>query len=154
VSDSVPAPACGCTTRPNWSRIEDETVLHWPVAEAGDWEELRECPDCGSLWLCAWPEELESNPILCRPIPAGLRRLRELDRIETLRPYCLTRLEEHLGPLKEEKRPCKKLDCERRRIRDTGYCLEHHVAQRFGRQLSRLDRVEHKRAGHDPASDI
>lgn len=131
-------PACACPRRPVWSRLEDDTVLHWSVHEAGDWEELRECPDCGALWMCAWPEELESNPILCRPLPAGAKRLRDVDRIETLRPYCLARLEEHIGELREEKRSCKKLDCERRRIRDTAYCLEHHIAARFGRQLSRL----------------
>ena len=58
----------------------------------------------------------------------------------------LRMLEEHFGELKEEKRTCKKLDCERRRIRDTAYCLEHHIAQRFGRQLSRLERLPPKDA--------
>jgi hypothetical protein len=147
--DPAPSTACTCLRRPAWARLEDDSVLHWSVAEAGDWEELRECPECGALWMCAWPEELESNPILCRPLPAGIKRLRDVDRIETLRPYCLTRLEEHIGALREEKRPCKKLDCERRRIRDTPYCLEHHIAQRFGRQLSRLER----RDPRDPTTD-
>jgi hypothetical protein len=133
---------CSCAARPTWARLEDDSVLHWSVAESGDWEELRECPDCGNLWMCAWPEELESNPILCRPLPTGSRRLRDVDRIETLRPYCLARLEEHIGALKEEKRLCKKLGCQHRRIRDTAYCLEHHIAQRFGRQLSRLERKD------------
>jgi hypothetical protein len=133
---------CTCASRPVWARLEDDTVLHWSVTESGEWEELRECPDCGNLWMCAWPEELESTPILCRPLPAGVRRLRDVNRIETLRPYCLTRLEEHIGALKEEKRPCKKLGCEARRIRETAYCLEHHIAQRFGRQLSRLERKD------------
>ncbi|HEY0713170.1 MAG TPA: hypothetical protein VGF45_10880 [Polyangia bacterium] len=142
MSEAPSTVVCQCAARPAWARLEDDTVLHWSVAESGDWEELRECPDCGSLWICAWPEELESNPILCRPLPASTRRLRDVDRIETLRPYCLARLEEHLGPLKDEKRPCKKLGCEFRRIRDTAYCLEHHIAQRFGRQLSRLDRKD------------
>ena len=144
MTEAPPVPVCSCPTRPSWARLEDNTVLQWSVAEAGDWEELRECPDCGTLWMCAWPEELEANPILCRPIPAAARRLRDVNRIETLRPYCLARLEEHFGELKEEKRLCKKVDCERRRIRDTAYCLEHHIAQRFGRQLSRLERREGK----------
>lgn len=142
MSESPSTAVCSCASRPAWARMEDDTVLHWSVAESGDWEELRECPDCGNLWMCAWPEELESNPILCRPLPPGARRLRDVDRIETLRPYCLARLEEHIGALKEEKRPCKKLGCELRRIRDTAYCLEHHIAQRFGRQLSRLERKD------------
>jgi hypothetical protein len=142
MSEAASVVPCQCATRPAWARLEDDTVLHWPVAEAGDWEELRECPDCGNLWMCAWPEELESNPILCRPHPAGVRRLRDVNRIETIRPYCLARLEEHIGALKEEKRLCKKVDCEHRRIRDTAYCLEHHIALRFGRQLSRLERKD------------
>jgi hypothetical protein len=110
------------------------------VAEVGEWEELRQCPVCGTHWLTTWPEELESAPILCRPQPADARRLRDVDRALTLRAYCLARLEEHLGELKEEKRPCKKVNCERRRLRGSSYCVEHLIAQRFGRQLSKLER--------------
>lgn len=141
--DAPPSP-CPCTTRPIWARVEDDIVLHWQVAEAGDWEELRECPECGALWMCAWPEELDSNPILCRPLPAGARKLRDIDRIETLRPYCMAQLAEHLGDLKEEKRHCKKVGCERKRVRDTAYCIEHHIASRFGRHLSCLERKEER----------
>jgi hypothetical protein len=134
------APACGCQGRAAWFRIEDDTVLRWPVLEIAEWEELRQCPDCGSLWLHTWPEELDGVPILCRPAPKGARRLREVDRAATLRPYCLARLEEHLGELKEQKQHCKKIECERRRLGGTGYCLEHLIAQRFGRHLAMFDR--------------
>ena len=112
VADEPGRATCACSQRPTWARLEDEAVLHWPVVEVGEWEELRQCPDCGYHWLTTWPEELDGNPILCRPIPAQSRRLRDIDRLETLRPYCLARLEEHLGQLREEKRPCKKLGCE------------------------------------------
>jgi hypothetical protein len=111
------------------------------VVEIAEWEELRECPTCGAWWLSTWPEELDNSPILCRPKPAGARRLRDIDRAATLRDYCLARLEEHLGQLKEEKRPCKKLDCERKRLRGSNYCVEHAIAERFGRQLAKLDRA-------------
>jgi hypothetical protein len=137
--DSGPSP-CRCAERPDFSRLEEDVVLRWPVLEAGEWEELRQCPDCGGYWLSAWPEELEANPILCRPIPADSRRLRDLDRCATLRPYCLARIEEHLGDLREEKRPCKKVGCDRKRLRAAPYCIEHLIAQRFGRHLSRLDK--------------
>jgi hypothetical protein len=118
--------------------------MRWPVVEIGDWEELRQCPACGKFWLQTWPEELESAPILCRPEPKEARRLRDLDRAITLRAYCLARLEEHLGEIKEQKVPCKKLDCERKRLRGATYCLEHLIAQRFGRHFSMLDRHEKK----------
>lgn len=113
-------------------------MLRWPVVEIAEWEELRQCPECGRYWLTVWPEETESVPILCRPEPPGVRRLRELDRVQTLRPYCLTRIEEHLGEIKEQKVACKKLDCERKRLRGANYCLEHLIAQRFGRHLAKL----------------
>jgi hypothetical protein len=135
-----PSSACGCADRPVFGRLEEDVVLRWPVLEAGEWEELRQCPDCSTYWLSAWPEELESNPILVRPIPAEARRLRDVDRSATLRPYCLARLEDHLGDLKEQKRPCKKVGCERKRLRVAPYCLEHVIAQRFGRHLSKLDK--------------
>ena len=130
--------ACACSGRPPWSRLDDDAVLRWPVVEVGDWEELRQCPVCSAIWLSTWPEELDGNPILCRPLPAAARRLRDIDRLDTLRPYCLARLEEHLGQLREEKRPCKKVDCEHRRLMGAQYCTEHLIAQRFGRQLSKL----------------
>lgn len=113
--------------------------MQWPVVEIGEWEEMRCCADCGQHWLTVWPEETESAPILCRPQPAAARRIREVDHAATLRKYCLSRIEEHVGELKEQKVPCKKVDCERRRLRNSSYCLEHLIAQRFGRHLSRLD---------------
>ena len=116
--------------------------MEWPVVETGDWEELRQCPECGGHWLGAWPEELEGGAILCRPMPPTARRLREIDRVETLRGYCLARLEEHLGELKEAKATCIKVGCERKRVRGTSYCLEHLIAKRFGRHLSRLAQRE------------
>lgn len=130
---------CDCAHRPPWSRILDDTVLQWPVIESGDWEELRQCPVCDRFWLQSWPEEVEGRAILCRPHPDDVRRLRDIDRAETLRAYLLARLEEHLGDLKEQKAKCAKVGCERRRVRNTSYCVEHHIAQRFGRHLSRLD---------------
>jgi hypothetical protein len=114
--------------------------MRWPVVEMAEWEELRTCPDCGRAWLTVWPEEIEGAPIVCRPKPDGARRLRDVDRAATLRKYCLARLEEHLGALKEQKVPCKKLDCERRRLSGSAYCLEHTIAQRFGRPLAMLGR--------------
>lgn len=113
--------------------------MRWPVVEIAEWEELRHCPDCGSSWLAVWPEETESPPILCRPQPEGARRLRDIDHAATMRRYCLARLEEHMGELKEHKLACKKFDCERRRIRGASYCLEHLIAQRFGRHLAQLE---------------
>lgn len=139
MSPEPSATACPCAQRPNWARLDDETVLEWPVVEVGEWEELRQCPACGAHWLCAWPEELENSPILCRPLPPGTHRLRDVNRPESLRPYCLARIEEHLGELREEKRPCKKIDCEHRRLIGSSYCVEHLIAQRFGRHLSKLD---------------
>jgi hypothetical protein len=112
--------------------------MRWPVVEIAEWEELRHCPDCGRAWLTIWPEEIESAPLLCRPQPDQARRLREVDRAATLRKYCLSRLEEHLGALKEQKAPCKKIECEGRRIQGAQYCLEHLIAQRFGRHLALL----------------
>jgi hypothetical protein len=129
---------CPCTTRPPWARIEDDAVMRWPVMEMAEWEELRECPECHRPWLTVWPEETEGAPIVCRPKPEGARRLRDIDRADTLRRYCLARLEEHLGELREQKVPCKKIDCERRRLHGASYCLEHLIAQRFGRQLAKL----------------
>jgi hypothetical protein len=113
--------------------------MRWPVIEIAEWEELRQCPECGRPWLTVWPEETEGAPILCRPQPDDARKLRDVDRAATLRKYCLARLEEHLGELKEQKVPCKKVDCERRRLRGSSYCLEHLIAQRFGRHLAMLE---------------
>ncbi len=113
--------------------------MRWPVVEAAEWEELRQCPDCSRPWMTVWPEEINSVPILCRPQPDGARRLRDVDRAATLRKYCLSRIEEHLGELKEQKVPCKKVACERKRLRGSNYCLEHHIAQEFGRHLANLD---------------
>lgn len=132
---------CACQARPAWSPINDDRVLGWAVVESGDWEELRQCPDCGRFWLQAWPEELEGWAILCRPVPATATRLRDIDRVETIRGYCLARLAEHLGEIKEEKTKCAKVTCERKRIRGANLCIEHLIANRFGRQFSRLDRA-------------
>jgi len=77
--------------------------------------------------------------ILCRPEPATVRRLRDIDRAATLRAYCLARLEEHFGELRERKLDCRKFGCRRKRISNGGYCVEHLIAERFGRHLARLD---------------
>ncbi len=114
--------------------------MRWPVLEIAEWEELRQCPGCTTFWLMTWPEELSAVPILCRPQPRGTRKLKEIDRAATLRAYCLARIEEHLGELKEQKAPCKKTECERRRLTGSNYCLEHLIAQRFGRQLAMFER--------------
>lgn len=116
--------------------------MRWPVTEIAEWEELRQCPVCCRFWLTVWPEEIDSPPILCRPLPDGVKRLRDVDRAETLRAYCLFRLEEHLGTLKEQKIACKKVECERKRLRGANYCLEHLIAKRYGRHLAKLDRHE------------
>src|SRR4030095_10434225 len=134
-----PATSCGCSNRPTWSRVDDDRVMQWPVVELAEWEELRQCPDCGSPCLAVCPEELEGGMILCRPQPPDARRLRDIDRTATLRAYCLARIEEHLGELKEEKRACKKVECERKRLAGTPYCIEHLIAQRFGRHLANLE---------------
>ena len=140
--------SCSCAQRPQWSRLDEDAVLRWPVIEIAEWEELRQCPSCGTHWLSTWPEELEGSPILCRPLPAQAHRLRDVDRASTLRAYCLARLEEHIGELREEKRPCKKVGCERRRLRGSPYCIEHLIAQRFGRQLAKLDQLpQNRKAG-------
>jgi hypothetical protein len=144
VSAEPDAGTCDCEQRPVWARLEDDRVLRWPVVEIAEWEELRQCPSCGSHWLSTWPEELDGSPILCRPQPPDARRLRDIDRAATLRAYCLANIEEHLGELKEEKRACKKVDCERKRLRGTPYCIEHLIAQRFGRQLAKLERKDAK----------
>jgi len=131
---------CRCEERGSWFRVEDDEVLRWPVLEIAEWEELRECPVCARIWVQTWPEELESLPILCRPVPEASRRLKEIHRAPTMRPYCLARLGEHLGELKEQRLLCKKVDCERRRLQGSGYCLEHLIADRFGRNFAALGR--------------
>jgi hypothetical protein len=130
--------ACGCAARPDWARITDDNVMRWPAIDIGEWEELRQCPECGRSWLAVWPEEGEGPPILCRAKPAEAHRLRELDRALTMRPYCLARLEDHLGQIKERKAPCRKVDCRRKRLAGSTYCLEHLIAEQFGRHLARL----------------
>ncbi len=55
-----------------------------------------------------------------------------------MRPYCLARLEEQLGEIKERNAACLKVNCQRRRLAGTTYCLEHLIAERFGRELARL----------------
>jgi hypothetical protein len=133
-----PSASCSCAARPDWAVIEDDTVMRWSAIDIAEWEELRQCPDCGATWLAIWPEEGESPPILCRPRPAGTRKLRELDHPSTLRQYCLARLEERLGEIKERKAACRKVDCARHRLAGSTYCLEHLIAEQFGRHLARL----------------
>ena len=116
--------------------------MRWSAVDMGEWEELRQCPVCGATWLAIWPEESESPPILCRPKPAGSRKLRDIDHPATLRPYCLARLEEHLGEIKERKETCLKVNCRRKRLAGSTYCVEHLIAQQFGRHLARLDGPE------------
>lgn len=141
-ASDAPTADCGCENRPQWAHIVDDVPLGWPVLESGDWEELRQCPTCNRLWLGTWPEEMEGRAILCRPLPPNARRLRDIDRPETLRGYMLSRIEEHVGELKEEKTHCIKQGCTHKRIQGTTYCIEHLIAQRFGRQLSRLGREQ------------
>lgn len=112
--------------------------MRWLAIDIGEWEELRQCPECGAAWLAAWPEESESPPVLCRPKPQGTRKLRDLDHAATMRPYCLARLEEQLGELKERKADCRKVNCRRHRLAGSTYCLEHLIAERFGRELANL----------------
>jgi len=130
--------ACACSKRPDFATIEDDEVMRWLAVDIGEWEELRQCPECGATWLAVWPDEAESPPVLCRPRPTGTRKLRELNHATTMRPYCLARLEEQLGELKERKASCCKVNCTRRRLAGTNYCLEHLIAERFGRQLALL----------------
>lgn len=133
-----PAARCSCSARPDWAVIEDDAVMRWSAIDIAEWEELRQCPDCGTTWLAVWPEEGESPPILCRPRPSGARKLRDLDHPSTLRPYCLARLEERLGELKERKALCRRVDCGRNRLAGSTYCVEHLIAEHFGRHLARL----------------
>jgi len=135
-----PVLQCPCRARPAWSRVEDDSVMQWPVVELAEWEELRQCPVCNRFWLAAWPEEVEGGMILCSLEPPSARRLKEIDRPATLRAYCLARLEEHLGPLRERKMECRKAGCGRKRLERSNYCIEHLIADRFGRHLARLDR--------------
>jgi hypothetical protein len=77
--------------------------------------------------------------ILCRPDPSAAKRLRDIDRAATLRAYCLARLEEHFGELRERKLDCRKVGCARKRLSVASYCVEHLIAERFGRHLAKLD---------------
>ncbi len=104
-------------------------------------------PGCGRLWLAAWPEEVEGGMILCSPEPTSARRLKDIDRAATLRAYCLARLEEHFGPLRERKLDCRKVGCTRKRIEGANYCVEHVIADRFGRHLARLDPAPPRQTG-------
>jgi hypothetical protein len=79
--------------------------------------------------------------ILCRPEPLTAKRLRDIDRAATMRAYCLARLEEHFGELRERKLECRKVGCARKRLSVANYCVEHLIAERFGRHLSKLEPV-------------
>jgi hypothetical protein len=137
VTPAAPGP-CTCKARASWSRIDDDSVMQWPVVELAEWEELRQCPSCDEIWLAIWPEDVAGGMVFCRPIPATAARLRDVDRAATLRGYCLSRLEEHLGALDERSANCRKGGCARKRIGSTGYCVEHLIAERFGRHLAKL----------------
>ncbi len=140
------APAsCSCGKRPDWATIEDDSVMRWQAIDIAEWEELRQCPDCGTTWLAIWPEEGESPPILCRPRPLAARKLREIDHPATLRPYCLARIEEQLGEIKERKASCRKINCKRNRLAGTTYCIEHLIAERFGRHLAKISAADEDR---------
>ena len=116
--------------------------MRWQAIDIGEWEEIRLCPICGNTWLAAWMAEGESPPILCRIFPEKTRRLKEIDRAKTFRTYCLSKLEEHFGSLQEQKSDCRKVRCNRKRIEGTGYCLEHLIAERFGRPFAYLGNSE------------
>jgi hypothetical protein len=133
---------CPCAECADWFPLEDDSMMRWPVLESAEWEELRECPGCGSAWVAIWPEGTERPPIMCRPFPRDARRLKDLDRAGTMRAYCLARLAEHLGDLKEGKQTCRKVLCERRRLNGSSYCIEHLIAQHFGRELARLKPIQ------------
>ena len=113
--------------------------MQWPVVELAEWEELRRCPTCGTVWLAIWPEDVDGGMVFCRPVPEHARRLRDVDRAATMRGYCLSRLEEHFGRLDERKTSCRKVACDRKRVGPTTYCVEHLIAERFGRHLANLD---------------
>ena len=42
-------------------------------------------------------------------------------------------------PLRERKMECRKAGCGRKRLERSSYCIEHLIADRFGRHLARLD---------------
>ena len=136
---------CACSKRPDFAAIEDDEVMRWLAIDIGEWEELRQCPECGATWLAVWPEESESPPVLCRPRPQACRKLREIDHAVTMRPYCLARLEELLGEIKERKASCRKVNCPRHRLAGTTYCIEHLIAERFGKQLAQLGEPESRK---------
>jgi hypothetical protein len=118
--------------------VDDDSVMQWPVIELAEWEELRCCASCGRVWLAIWPEDVDGGMVLCRPSPESAKRLRDIDRASTLRGFCLARLEERLGALDEMSGDCRKVGCSRKRIAATRYCVEHNIAERFGRHLARL----------------
>ena len=137
-SNQDPAVGCSCGKRSDWATIEDDSVMRWEAVDIAEWEELRQCPDCGKMWLAVWPEEGESPPILCRPRPAGARKLRDIDHAATMRSFCMARIEEQLGEITERKASCRKVNCKGNRLAGTTYCLEHLIAEKFGRYLARL----------------
>lgn len=143
-SNSAASAGCACGKRVDWAVIEDDEVMRWQAIDIAEWEEIRQCPDCGTTWLAVWPEESEAPPILCRPRPPGVRRLRDIDHPVTLRSYCLAKLEEQLGEVKERRASCRKVNCSGGRIAGTTYCLEHLIAERFGRHLARLNASDEK----------
>ena len=128
--------------------------MQWPVVELAEWEELRQCPDCGRAWLAGLARGGRGGMILCRPAAATARRLRDIDRAATLRAYCLARLEEHFGRAAraKDRLPQGRLR-RRKRINGTNYCIEHLIAERFGRHLAKLDRVTLERPARQPRKE-
>ena len=90
--------------------------MQWPVVELAEWEELRQCPECGRAWLAVWPEELEGGMILAAPSRPRRTAFATSIAPRRLRAYCLARLEEHFGELRERKLDCRKVGCERKRL--------------------------------------
>jgi len=41
--------------------------------------------------------------------------------------------------LKERKLECRKVGCARKRLDGSSYCVEHLIADRFGRHLAKLE---------------
>ena len=142
---SDPSAGCSCGKRPDWATIEDDSVMRWQAIDIAEWEELRQCPDCSTTWLAVWPEESESPPILCRPRPGGARKLRDIDHPATMRAFCMARIEGQLGEIKERKASCRKVNCPRHRLAGTTYCIEHLIAERFGKQLAQLGDPESRK---------
>ena len=129
---------CDCD-KVRWGYLNCEALSQWPVLETAEWEELRNCPQCGQVVLTCWPHEENGRPIYCRPYPETAKRLRDVDWATTLRPYLLHRLEGHFGELKQSNKVCRKAGCTKHAIKGSVLCLEHLIAKRFGRNYANID---------------